>query len=129
MRLGIRAKLVGTLLLAGLLPLALALGVILVGMVQLRVQSRGRMYRALAQQQANHLSTLIASQVELGNLVNGMPGTVEFLRERNDRPPHAPDELARIEAGWPALKLDEGLLRAALNNEVAYRWQSIAGAQ
>ena len=48
MRLGIRAKLVGTLLLAGLLPLALALLVILIGVVELRINSRGHVYRALA---------------------------------------------------------------------------------
>ena len=104
MRLGIRAKLVGTLLLAGLLPLALALTVILVGVVELRIQSRGRMYRALAQQQAHHLSTILASQVETAHLINGLPGTVPFLQRHNARPASSPAEIAGIEAAWPAMK-------------------------
>jgi signal transduction histidine kinase len=117
---------VGTLLLAGLLPLALALGVILVGVVELRVQSRGRMHRALAQQQAGHLSSILAQQVELANLVNGMPGTGEFLRKANERPPLSQSEIDAIERRWPGLRADDPLLKACLDNEVAARWSSVA---
>jgi signal transduction histidine kinase len=130
MRIGIRAKLVGTLLLAGLLPLALALAVILVGVVELRIQSRGRMYRALAQQQAHHLSTILAAQVEVANLINALPGTVPFLAEHNRRPPSTDEQIKQIETLWPRLKADEpGLLRDCLENDVARRWQSIARTQ
>lgn len=129
MRLGIRGKLVGTLLLAGLLPLALGLGAILVGVVQLRVQSRGRMHRALAQQQAGHLSSVLAEQVELVNLVNGMPGTVEFLRKANERPPLTQAQIEAIERSWPSLQKGDALLSECLGNEVAQRWGSVAKAQ
>lgn len=129
MRLGIRAKLVGTLLLAGLLPLALALGVILIGVVELRINSRGHVYRALAQQQAKHLSTILASQVELANLVNHMPGTVEFLNRANQTPPLSQAQIDKVEAAWPKLRTDEGLLKDILSNDVARRWQSVARAQ
>jgi signal transduction histidine kinase len=127
MRLGIRAKLVGTLLLAGLLPLALALAVILIGVVELRIQSRGRMYRALAQQQARHLSTILASQVETANLINGLPGTVNFLQQHNARPPLSPARIAEIEAAWPAMNPEDhaGLLHDCLDNDLARRWQSV----
>src|SRR4051794_32574909 len=111
MRLGIRGKLVATLLLAGLLPLAMALGVILFGVVELRISSRGQMYRALAQQQAGHLSTILGAQVELVNLINGQPGTVEFLRQANQAPPLNQSQIDKIEAAWPMLRPRDGLLR------------------
>jgi signal transduction histidine kinase len=130
MRLGIRAKLVGTLLLAGLLPLALALTVILVGIVELRIQSRGRMYRALAQQQAQHLSTILGAQVEVANLINGLPGTVSFLEQHNRRPPSSAEEIKQVETLWPKLRIDEpGVLRDCLENDLARRWQSVARTQ
>ncbi|HEY7120219.1 MAG TPA: sensor histidine kinase [Tepidisphaeraceae bacterium] len=129
MRLGIRGKLVGTLLLAGLLPLALALGVILFGVVELRIQSRGRVCRALATQQANHLSSILAAQVELANLINGLPGTVEFLEKANRVPPLTEDQIKRIEDSWPALRENQGILAQILNNELAARWTSVARAR
>ena len=129
MRLGIRGKLVGTLLLAGLLPLALALGVILVGVVQLRVQSRGRMHRALAQQQAGHLSSILAEQIKLTNLINDMPGTVELLRKANERPPLAQAQIDAIEKIWPSLRATDSPLRECLQNDVAARWASAARAE
>jgi signal transduction histidine kinase len=129
MRLGIRAKLIGTLLLAGLLPLALALGVILIGVVELRIHSRGRMYRALAQQQASHLSTILASQVDLANLINQLPGTVEFLRRANEIPPLSQVEIDKIEAAWPTRSVSDPLVSACLHNEIARRWQSVARDQ
>lgn len=129
MRLGIRAKLVGTLLLAGLLPLALALGVILIGVVELRIHSRGRMHRALAQQQAAHLSTILASQVELANLVNALPGTADFLRRANQIPPLPKPEIDTIEAAWPTLPDTDPRVAACLHNDVARRWQTVAHDQ
>src|SRR5687768_3532798 len=129
MRLGIRAKLVGTLLLAGLLPLALALAVILIGVVELRVASRGQTYRALAQQQAGHLSTILSSQVELANLINGQAGTLEFLHDANavEVPPLA--ELERTDAEWPKAPKDRDPLKSILNNDLARRWQGVRGMQ
>src|SRR5215213_3336108 len=103
MRLGIRAKLVGTLLLAGLLPLALALAIILIGFVELRVRSVGQTYRALAEQQARHLSTILAAQVELANLVNAMPGTVDELERGNKIPPFNQGHIDSLEKQWVGL--------------------------
>src|SRR4051794_1411135 len=129
MRLGIRGKLVGTLLLAGLLPLALGLGAILVGVVQLRVQSRGRMHRALAQQQAGHLSAILGEQIELANLVDGMPGTADFLRNADARPTLTQDQIDEIERSWPKLRAGDPPLKECLDNEVALRWRSVAKSQ
>jgi signal transduction histidine kinase len=129
MRLGIRAKLIGTLLLAGLLPLALALGVILIGVVELRIQSRGRLFRALAQQQAGHLSAILGAQVEWAKVVNGMPGTVEFLDRADKLAPLSKQQIDRIEAAWPKLGPGDDPLRACLNNPIAERWQSVAHSE
>jgi signal transduction histidine kinase len=129
MRLGIRAKLIGTLLLAGLLPLALTLGVILIGMVELRIQSRGRLFRALAQQQAGHLSTILAAQVEWAKVVNGMPKTTAFLQQANAREITPKQEIDRIEASWPKLGPEDEPLRACLTNDIARRWQSVARSE
>jgi hypothetical protein len=88
------------------------------------------MYRALAQQQAQHLSTILAAQVEVANLINGMPGTVPFLAEHNRRPPSTDEQIKQIETLWPRLKADEpGLLRDCLENDLARRWQSVARTQ
>jgi signal transduction histidine kinase len=129
MRLGIRGKLVGTLLLAGLLPLALGLGAILVGVVQLRVQSRGRMHRALAQQQAGHLSAILREQIELANLVNEMPGTAQLLRKANARAVLTQSQIDAIERSWPSLHAGDPLVKGCLGNDVALRWRSVARSQ
>ena len=129
MRLGIRAKLIGTLLLAGLLPLALALGVMLIGVIELRIHSRGRMHRALAEQQAAHLSTILGSQVELANLINELPGTADFLRRANKIPPLSQAEIDKIEAAWPKLPDTDPQIAACLQNEIARRWQAVARDQ
>jgi signal transduction histidine kinase len=129
MRLGIRAKLVGTLLLAGLLPLALALAIILIGFVEMRIRSVGLTYRALAQQQARHLSASLAAQVELANLINGLPNTNDFLAQANRQPPPSQGYIDNREKAWPALTPDDPLLHKILSNPVAERWQSVARQQ
>ncbi len=129
MRLGIRAKLVGTLLLAGILPLALALGIILVSVVELRVQSKGRMYRALAEQQAAHLSLVLAAQIELADAVNAIPGTIDVLEKANTVPPLSQEQIDKIEAAWPSYTPDKGLLQTILNNRLSQRWKAVHDQQ
>ena len=129
MRLGIRAKLVGTLLLAGLLPLAFALGVILFGAVELRLNTKGQTFRALARQQAGRLSTILGSQVELARVINALPGTVDVLREANARPKPSPEEIQRIESEWLRLGPTDPPLRAILNNRLAQYWKSVRAGE
>jgi signal transduction histidine kinase len=129
MRLGIRAKLVGTLLLAGLLPLALALGVVLFGAVELRLSSKGQAFRALARQQASRLSTIVGSQIELARLVNDLPGTAAVLRAANEGPKPTPEQIEEIEARWPRLGPGDSPLREVLGNHLAEHWQSVQAAE
>jgi signal transduction histidine kinase len=129
MRLGIRAKLIGTLLLAGLLPLALALVVILIGVVELRINSKGQTFCALAQQQARNLSTILASQVEVATLINSAPGTVEFLEDANTAPPPTAHQIKQIEDGWGNLSIKQPPLDFILNNPIARRWQAVNAVQ
>lgn len=129
MRMGIRAKLVGTLLLAGLLPLALALGTILIGVIELRVQSKGRMYRGLARQQARHLSAMLFSQIEVVRVVNGLPETDNFLERANRIPPLSQKEITAIEVRWPGLQEDDAPLKDILQNYVAWNWQATGNNQ
>lgn len=129
MRLGIRAKLVSTLVLAGLLPLALALAIILIGVVELRIGSKGRMYRALAQERAAHLSTILTAQVELVEMINNLPGMNEFLERVNERPPLTPAQIDQIEAGWPGLRENQGLLGEVLQSPLSHRWQAVVKSE
>jgi signal transduction histidine kinase len=127
MRLGIRAKLVGTLLLAGLLPLVLALGVVLFGAVELRLRSKGQTFESLARQQAGRLSTILGSQVELVRVVNDLPGTADLLRAANAGPKPTPQQIEAIERRWPQLGPDDPPLRDILTNHAAKHWQSVQG--
>src|SRR5688572_4993956 len=97
MRPGIQAKLVTTLILAGLLPLVLSLAVVLFATVRIRTDSVGQGFRAIARQGATQLSTMLSAQVEFIWLLSHMPGTVEFLNAANAEPPLTPEQIAEIE--------------------------------
>jgi len=127
MRLGIRAKLVSTLLLAGMLPLAMTLAVVLFEGVGLRIQSKGQMYRALAAQQARHLVSVLEAQADLGNAINSLPGIADFLEQANTVSPLNDQQIGRIEATWPALdpEKDRGLLATILGNKLSTHWKSV----
>jgi len=127
MRLGIRAKLVGTLLLAGLLPLALSMALVLVGGVKLRMQGKGQMNRALAAQQARHLVSVLEAQGDLANAINGLPGNAELLEKANSVAPLAQEQIDRIETNWPGLdpEKDRTLLAGILGNKLAAQWKSV----
>lgn len=125
MRMGIRSKLVGTLVLAGLLPLVLSL---VAGMVAVRAaarQSIGQSLRALARQQAEHVGTLLAAEVDFLWLMNQLPGTAEALDEASQRPPTPPAELESIEKRWPNLPPTDPLVQSILNHDLARRWQAL----
>lgn len=124
MRLGIRTKLVGTLILAGLLPLALALAVGLYAVRRARALNIGQTFRAAALQQAEHLGTLLSSELDFLWLINQLPGTAERLRQANDEALNL-QRVQQIEEAWPTLGADNLLLRSVLENPLARRWQTI----
>jgi len=70
MRFGIRGKLVGTLMLAGLLPLALSLAATLYAVQEARTRFITQSFRGIAREHAEHLSTLLSAQIDLYRVVN-----------------------------------------------------------
>lgn len=125
MRLGIRAKLVSTLLLAGMLPLAMTLAVVLFEGVGLRIQSKGQMYRALAAQQAQHLVSVLEAQADLANSVNNLPGMAGLLEQANTVPPLTAAQIGGMEAAWPTLSSRDKGLAQILGNDLSEHWKSV----
>lgn len=125
MQLGVRGKLVGTLILAGLLPLVLSLTAGVLAIQRVRMQFAGQSFRALAQQHAEHVSTLLLAQVDLVRFIGQLPLSLRFLEAASTRPPPTPDQLRAIEAQWPSLGPDDPPLKEILSNELAQRWQMI----
>jgi hypothetical protein len=128
MTLGIRTKLVGTLILAGLLPLALFLTVILTGALSVRTNSIGSAFRTHARLQADHLVALVSSQTEFVWMLGHMPEPREMLRAANERP-FDQEGTDALEERWPSLSPDAPELQAILDNDVARQWQSIQSQQ
>lgn len=126
MRLGIQAKLVTTLVLAGLLPLLLSLAVVLVAAKRIRTNSVGQSLRSVAQQGASQLSAMLSAQIELVGLIGRLPGTVELVETANAVPPLSPEQIAEIEKRWPELSAeDDPLLRSILHHPLAERWRAV----
>lgn len=125
MRLGIRGKLVGTLMLAGLLPLLLSLAAGLTAFHQTQKRFVGQSFRAMARQQAEHLATLMAAQVDSFRLINQLPQSLQILAAADAKPELSAEQLQQIEARWPTLPANDPLLRSILDNELALRWQAI----
>jgi signal transduction histidine kinase len=122
---GIQAKLVATLVLAGLLPLLASLGALVFSVFHIRTDSVGQSLQAAASQEAGHLGTLLSDQAELGFLLSRLPGTSEFLRQANARPAPTTQSLAAVEAAWESLTAQDEPLRSILNNPVAAQWRAI----
>ncbi len=129
MRLGIQPKLVITLVLAGLLPLALTLGVVLMVISRQRIDTVGQSFRAQARLQATHIATLLSSQVDFIWVLTRLPGTNEFLDQANSVPPLTDERIAEIERWWLDHGRDDGLVQETLDNPLARRWQAIQRQQ
>ncbi len=125
MHIGIRGKIAATLIVAGLLPLALSLVIGLLGYRQGRRELVGQSFVALARQQADLVSALLGAEVEFFQSINQLPGTAAYIDRMGDRPPLSENELAAIELRWPTARTEDLLLGEVLNNDLAQRWQSI----
>jgi signal transduction histidine kinase len=125
MRLGIQAKLITTLILAGLLPLVVSLLVVLLATLKIRTNTVGQSFQGVAQQGAEQLSTMLSAQVEFIWLLSHLPGTDEFLASANAIPPLSPEQISEIERRWPNLAEDDPLLKPILDNRLARRWQTV----
>src|SRR5271170_2831999 len=88
MRLGIRRKLIGTLILVGLFPLALSLIIILGGGAAMQLSRIRNSYEETATACAKDISTKLL-EVELDRLafIGDAPRVLEYLRAHSHTPP------------------------------------------
>ena len=134
-RLGIRRKVIGTLIMVGLFPLGLSLIIILMGGAVMRLTSIRNDYEHLAYDCANQLASSIKGEVDQLRLLSRLPNEVAFVREQNLKRiqqeaggghPEAelgvPNASAKdVEHRWPGLADTDPLVRQILHNSVAER--------
>jgi signal transduction histidine kinase len=138
MRLGIRRKLIGTLILVGLFPLALSLIIILVGGAAMRLTSIKNDYEHLAYDCSSQIASSVKREVDQLDLVARLSTVTAFVRDQNvkrhlrDTPesPHpagAPSNFAsQQETRWSVLKDTDPPLRDILQNPIAERLRLIS---
>ncbi len=133
MRLGIRRKLIGTLILVGLFPLVMSLIVILGGGAAMQLSRIRTTYEDIAADCSYQITSRIRS--ELGNtlLLSRLPHTLEFVREKNRRRtlqgvpatmpgisiPQPNDAANELDRKWPGLSPTDPIVAAILQNPMA----------
>ena len=125
MRLGIRSKLVGTLILAGLLPLAVALGSALFFVNKARNRFAGLSYSMVARQQARHISTLLTAQIDFIRAIDELPGTESLLEQSIKQATLNAAQIEESRRQWREAGPGDPLRKAVLENLAARRWQVI----
>lgn len=116
MRLGIRRKLIGTLMLVGLLPLGISLLIILIGVAAMRIHSIRNEYEKEASRTAHVLSLRLTSELEKLALVSRLPDMVDYLRTHQGKPIEHPEVL---DAQWEKSNENSALVRQVMRNPVA----------
>ncbi|NNM87434.1 MAG: sensor histidine kinase [Phycisphaerae bacterium] len=134
MRLGIRRKLIGTLILVGLLPLALSLVAILGLGARLRINTIHVSLRARANTYAHEIADRLQAELDRLYLLAHLPEVVAYTREQDvlaaGRPGGATTrpgaQTRRIEASWPKLPDNAAPLRMILHNPIAERLRLVS---
>jgi two-component system sensor histidine kinase BaeS len=127
MRLGIRRKMIGTLMLVGLFPLVLSLVVILGGGATLKLRSIRTSYENGAIDCANQIHLAARDELNQLKLISKLGVTVEYvtrLSAERSEAITASDEALNKE--WATLKPDDERLKAIMQNVLAERLQSVA---
>lgn len=137
MRLGIRRKLIGTLMLVGLLPLALSLVVILGGGATMRLHSISNTYEHKAINTANQVADIFHNEIVILKFIAQLPQTrnlalqqqtIHAQRRAQGLPPTTqatttlpqPDNFTReLDQRWPKLTPQDAPVRNILNNPLA----------
>jgi two-component system sensor histidine kinase BaeS len=134
MRLGIRRKLIGTLMLVGLIPLVMSLTVILGGGAVMQMTRIRNNYEAVASTCAERIAdTLMRDELKALTLAARDPQTIQYVREQNKLRkaagpvtfekggtfPAATDRDNDLDRRWPQFTTDDADLRAMLHNPVA----------
>jgi signal transduction histidine kinase len=141
MRLGIRRKLIGTLILVGLFPLVMSLIVILCGGAAIQLRRISGTYEDTAASCAEHISdALLHEEFEKLLLIAKLPRTVEFVRGYNRTPALPPDAVGsaglpvplrgpdaeKLDQRWPTLKPTDPEVAPLLNNELGSRLRMLS---
>ncbi len=83
MRLGIRRKLIGTLMLVGLFPLVISLIVIMGGGAAMQLSGIRKTYIGMANDSATELTSRVRSELRHITYIARLPETQQFVREQN----------------------------------------------
>ncbi len=134
MRLGIRRKLIGTLVLVGLLPLALSLVAILGLGARLRINTIHVSLRARANTYAHEIADRLQAELDRLYLLAHLPEVVAYTREQDvlaaGRPGGATTRpgagTRHIENIWPKLPDNAAPLRMILHNPIADRLRLVS---
>ncbi len=118
MRLGIRRKLIGTLMLVGLLPLGISLLIILIGVAAMRIHSIRNEYEKEAARTAHALAIRITSELEKLSLISRMPAVVEFARNHQTQPIA---DREKLEAQWAHAGPQDPLIQSVLVNPISHQ--------
>jgi two-component system, OmpR family, sensor histidine kinase BaeS len=131
MRLGIRRKLIGTLMLVGLFPLAISLVVILGGGAAMQLSRIRNNYEASSAACAKSISTQLLD-VELDRLsfIARAPRFIQFIQDHNPAPlpttaPQPSDFSQKVESKWPGLQPADAPLNAIMENEISQRLRDL----
>lgn len=123
MRLGIRRKLIGTLMLVGLLPLGISLLIILIGVAAMRIHSIRNEYEKEASRTAHVLALRLTSELDKIALISRLPTVIDYVRA------HQADsvgDMAAHEKVWSAQGDNGPLLRQMTRNPLADQLRMIS---
>ncbi|HVT80642.1 MAG TPA: HAMP domain-containing sensor histidine kinase [Phycisphaerae bacterium] len=128
MRLGIRRKLIGTLILVGLFPLVISLVVILGGGAAIQLREIRARYEDTAAMCSDHISdTLLHEEIEKLLMVSRLPRVDAYVRSQNNGtlgPGPVPARSAQddeMDQRWAALKETDSEIKNILHNELSER--------
>jgi signal transduction histidine kinase len=129
MRLGIRRKLIGTLILVGLFPLAMSLVVVLGGGAAIQLNKIRGNFEDTAAASAEHISdVLIHEELEKLVLVSRFPRLIDYVHSKNksipppgsSNPRPGPDA-DRLDRVWSSLDPSDHQVASILSNELSDR--------
>ncbi len=129
MRLTIRRKIVGTLVMVGLLPLAISLLTIVGLGARTRVETLRHTYGIVAYSCAQAVSQRLAAELQRLNLFARLPAVVAYVRQQDAR--HSAG-FSRVAAAIPAGRASDtsqpaSSMHSILHNPLAYRLRLIGG--
>ncbi|MEI7766082.1 MAG: ATP-binding protein [Phycisphaerae bacterium] len=119
MRLGIRRKVLGTLMLVGMIPLALCVGVILIGGSWLRVRSIQTRFNETAQLRANQLRLALRYELEYTLLLSRLPELPDAFTATNTQLNQIQTKAEILERDWASMPITDPYQKVILHGPLA----------